>query len=237
MKKLVTLTLLTLFLTIPVAYPLGPGWEEKPIHIQLLTDKEYYNFGEDVNIEVQAVNTTNTDITLHFPSSYQADYCIDANYLWSRDKGFTQAFTSVEIPVGESYSWYFVHTADDYLLSPGKHVITGMIVGYGHSKPVAIAVGERKGLKVTVSSDKESYSGDEEIPIHVTITNETDSEVVLHFRSGREAGYSIDDNYVRYNGSDALDVARSITLSPANPIPGISCTIRTIILSPPESTP
>lgn len=212
MKKLIVLTLLSALVTVPAAYAFGPGWEEKPIRIELLADKECYDSGEDVRIELQAANTTNKDITLAFSSSHQSDYSIDGKYLWSRGKGFTEALTRVEILAGKTYSWYFVHTSEEYSLSPGKHVITGMVVGCGHSQPVTIVVGSRKDVKVTVSTDEEVYAGDEEIPIHVTITNETESEIVLHFRSGREAGYSIDDRYVRYNASDALDVYSTITL-------------------------
>ncbi len=214
MNKLLVLTLIVTVLSVPTVLAIGPAWEETPLRIEVLTDKEYYHFGENVQITVKATNTTERDLTLTFPSSYQADYSIDARYLWSWNKGFWQAFTGVEIPAGESHSWEFVHTSADYALAPGEHSITGMVVGYGHSQPLTIVVGPRNGLKVTASTDKETYSIGEEIPIQVTITNESEADVELHFRSGREAGYCMDYRYVRWNGSDELDVARSVTLAP-----------------------
>ena len=216
MKRLIVLTLLTVLPTIPAAFASDPGSQEKPVRIEVLTDKESYQLGEDVAIEVQAINTTEEEVTLRFPMGYQADYSIDGKFLWSWDKGFITMLTSVVIPAGDSHSWHFVHTADEWLLPPGKHVITGMVFGYGHSQPKTICVGERKDLEVTVSTDKELYSAEEEMTISVAITNKGESEVVLHFRSAREAGYSIDNRYFHYNGSDALDVHRTVTLGPGD---------------------
>jgi len=216
MKRVGMLTFLCVLVTIPAAYPHIPGLSDTPIPIRLLTNKEIYEPGEGVKIELQAINNTNRDITLHFPDGHQQDYCIDGNYLWSWNKGFIEALTSVDIPAGGTYSWTFVHTREDYYLLPGTHVIVGTVIGYGHSNPVPIVVRGREKLAVTVSTEKEVYSVGEEVPIAVTVTNNSESDVVLEFRSGRRAGYDIDGEYRRYDGSDLTDVYSTITLGPGD---------------------
>ncbi len=214
MKRLAVLIPLCVFLTVTGAFGSFPDWTDTPIRIVLLTDKEVYEPGEAVKIELQAINTTDRAITLNFPDGHQQDYSIDGKYLWSNDKGFIEAETHVEIPAGGTYSWYFTHSSEDYYLAPGTHVIVGTVVGYGHSGPVPIAVGERDGLFVTVSTDKESYSVGEKVPIHVTITNKSDHEIVLTFRTGEVAGYCIDDTYRQFNVYALGDVGTAIPLPP-----------------------
>jgi len=212
MKKLPVLIPLCVFLTVASAFGTFPDWSETPISIKLLTNKEVYEPGEVVGIELRAVNTTDRDITLNFPDGHQQDYSIDGKYLWSSDKSFIESLTHVDIPAGTSYSWYFKHTPEDYSLAPGTHVIVGTVVGYGHSGPVPIAVRERDGLVVTVSTDKESYSVGENVPIHVTITNKTSEEIVLTFRTGEVAGYCIDEKYTQFNVYALGDVGTAIPL-------------------------
>ncbi len=216
MRSLSLLTLICLFLALPAANAMLPHWEELPIRIRLLTNKEVYQPGEDVKIELQAINTSDAEISLTFPDGHQQDYSIDGRYLWSADKGFIEALTHVEIPPGGTYSWHFVHTSKDYFLTPGKHVIVGIVVGYGHSEPVPILVAERTDLQITVSSDKEVYSVGEEVPIHVTAKNVSESDIILRFPTGRQAGYCIDERYFRYDGSDLTDVSSEILLKPGD---------------------
>jgi hypothetical protein len=213
MRRLGVLTLLCVVMTIPAAFAGGPGSSDTPISIRLLTNKEIYAPGEPVEIELQASNNANGEITLNFPDGHQQDYCIDGVYFWSKDKSFTESLSSVDIPAGGTHSWTFVHTSEDYYLTPGTHVIVGTVVGYGQSKPVPIVVGGEQKLEVTVSTEKEVYSVGEEIPIAVKITNHSESEVVLEFRTGRHAGYMI-DTYTQFDGSDLTDEYSEIPLGP-----------------------
>lgn len=221
MKRLGLLTFVTLLLSIPAAYSTISPMPEQPISIQLVTNKEAYEPGEPVEISLLAINNTDREITLNFADGHQQDYSIDGVYLWSKDKSFTEALTSVTIPAGGwgaagKYVWPFVHTAEDYYLAPGTHSIVGTVVGYGDSSPVPIVVREEKGLEVTVSTDGEVFAVGEKVPIHVTITNVSDAKVVLKFTSDREAGYIIDGVYRQYNGSGLLDIYTEIPLEPGD---------------------
>ena len=214
MKGLVSLAFATLLLAIPAAHSTTSPLPEHPIVIQVLTNKEAYEPGEPVEIHLVAMNKTEREITLNFPTGHQQDYCIDGEYLWSKGKSFTEALSSVTIPAGGKHVWPFVHTEEDYYLAPGMHTIVGTVVGYGISLPVPIVVREGKRLEVTVSTDKEVYGVGEKVPIRVTITNKTDAQVVLKFTSDREAGYIIDGVYSEYNGGGFLDIYTEIPLEP-----------------------
>jgi hypothetical protein len=162
MKRLCLFTLLCVLVTIPTAFAGNPDWSDTPVSIRVMTNKETYEPGEPVEIKLLAINNANHDITLHFPSGHQQDYLIDGKYLWSSDKFFTEALTSVEIPAGSKHVWTFVHTAEDYYLDPGTHSIVGIVVGYGRSMPVPIVVRGGGTLDVTVSTPKEIYGVGEE---------------------------------------------------------------------------
>lgn len=216
MKRLGVLTLLLVLVTIPAAFAGGPGWTDTPISIRLLTNKEIYEPGENVEIQLLAVNNTERPITLNFPDGHQQDYCIDSKYLWSSDKSFTEAGTSVDIPARGEYVWSFVHTADDYYLASGPHAIVGTVVGYGDTLPLPIVVREGRRLDISISTPKEVYGVGEEVPIDVIITNNGESEVFIEFNSDREAGYILDGVYREYNGSGFLDIYTRIPLGPGD---------------------
>ncbi len=216
MKRLGVLTLLFVLVTIPAAFAGGSDWTDTLISIRLLTNKEIYEPGEDVEIQLLAVNNTERPITLNFPDGHQKDYCIDGKYLWSSDKGFTEAETSVDIPARGKHVWSFVHTAEDYYLAPGPHAIVGTVVGYGDTRPVPIVVREGTRLDVSVSTPKEVYGVGEKVPIDVIITNNSESEVFIEFTSDREAGYIIDGVYQEYNGSGFLDIYTRIPVGPGD---------------------
>jgi hypothetical protein len=120
------------------------------IEVSVSTDKNEYEPGEPVKIDVTATNTSDLPVTLRFPTSHQADYLIDDVYQWSRGKLFLPIATSVTLPAGAQMTWHFVHRAGDYRLLPGEHSIVGMVVGYGRSEPVTIVVKEEEPWYLTV---------------------------------------------------------------------------------------
>ncbi len=95
------------------------------------TEKSVYLEGEDVIIFVIVRNVSDKKVIHTFTSSFMADYMIDGQYQWSSDKLFAQAFVDINLIENGTYTWMFVHKSKDYYLSPGKHKITGKVVGVG----------------------------------------------------------------------------------------------------------
>lgn len=109
--------------------------------VSVTTNKKVYNYGEPVEISVIAKNPSPRAINLWFGSDYQADYIIDNNYQWSKDRNFLPVLTFVVIAGNDSAVWSFTHTKDEYNLTVGFHKIEGLVVDYGRSiSPTTIQI-------------------------------------------------------------------------------------------------
>ena len=107
---------------------------QKPnLSFEVRTNQTTYGPNEDIIITVWVKNESPQNTTLNFPSSKQADYTI-GKFRWSEDKFFTQALTSVMLGPFGVKEWEFTHTAIQYPLSVGTHIITGEVVGYGDAE-------------------------------------------------------------------------------------------------------
>jgi hypothetical protein len=126
------------------------GEAQVPIAISVATDKEVYELGEPVKIDVSATNNSDSPVTLHFPTLHQADYAIDEAYLWSRGKFFLPIGVTLTLPPGGQMTWHFVHSSREYRLLPGEHSIVGIVVGYGRSDSRTIVVKEGIPDELTV---------------------------------------------------------------------------------------
>ena len=105
--------------------------QKQNLSFEVFTDKTTYTQNEDIIITVRVKNESSQNTTLNFASSKQADYTIGGKFRWSADKLFTQVLTSVPLGPFGIKEWEFIHTAAQYPLSVGTHIITGEVVGYG----------------------------------------------------------------------------------------------------------
>jgi hypothetical protein len=97
------------------------------INISVETDKAIYHFGEDIFINVTAFNQGPQNETLTFTDSIHASYAIDSIYNWADGK-ISQPYGSVLVlEPGNSKTWSFTHTAQQYSLGPGAHSISGEV--------------------------------------------------------------------------------------------------------------
>ena len=165
-----------------------PSYPVTELSVRIITDKQIYAPGEELHITVIAENNSNHDITLNFPSSYQADYIIDGAYRWSVDKAFIQVLTQVTIEAGASHKWEFVHTAYDYPLPVGQHTITAEVVGQGPSRPITISVAEHPVPQPVVARgvvEKIDYSAGMTMPSYAThMLLDINGNVLNYLRSG-----------------------------------------------------
>ena len=99
------------------------GFEPSPVRYRMdvKLDKDIYNQGENIEIEVSVLNWTDQDIEMKFPSSFQIDYSIDDVYRWSATRDFLQSETTITLPARDVYKWTFTHTPEEYEVPPGKH--------------------------------------------------------------------------------------------------------------------
>jgi len=201
MSKLPKNLLLTLLLLIPLFFVLTVKIAEAQVVLpgdivfKVTTDKRQYAIGEDVSITIKAINKSLIPYTLRFSSSRQATYLI-GRYLESAGKQFDRFPTAVEIPAGSSYEWNFIHKSSDYELEEGDHTIFGLVVGYG-GESAKITVGTPTSpIVVKVSTDKPTYTQDENVGITVKAKNKSSEIVVLSFpKSDKQVDYLISNGF------------------------------------------
>lgn len=159
-----------------------PTQSSERLRLDISLNKEFYNEREDILIDVTLYNHGEEDVTLDFPTSFQVDYNIDAQYTWSETQTFSQAETSVTIPAGESHTWSFVHAEEDYYLEPGYHKMTARVVGTSLNAAQEVAVmrntpGLPEDIVLAVELEYDTYRFGETVnyTLHVTNTGTDDA--------------------------------------------------------------
>lgn len=130
------------------------------------TDKFNYQMGESVEISIYVENHGNTNITVVFPTSQQADFWVSKSYLWSAGKVFLTMLTPVTIPSGKRVfllndSWEQVDFSGNQV-SPRSYKINGWMVQSMEYPPIyaqpinirigsKIEIGVHGGIGVTIS--------------------------------------------------------------------------------------
>ena len=175
------------------------GFDPSPVRYRMdvKLDKDIYNQGENIEIEVSVLNWSDQDIELKFPSSFQIDYTIDNIYRWSATRDFLQSETTVTIPARDVYKWNFTHTSEEYEVPPGKHFITAHLIGTDLKAGQGFLVtAERQqlpdGLGLSVATGKEMYAPGEDIDFVVTVDNPTKSDITINVYANNPVKYMID---------------------------------------------
>ncbi|HEX2973063.1 MAG TPA: PEP-CTERM sorting domain-containing protein [Tepidisphaeraceae bacterium] len=114
------------------------AWSRAAIDVTVATDKAAYVPGEALRVLVTARNTDDSDVTLHFPSSLQAQYAFDRGEFVPY--GGSCMFTQVTIPANGSYTWDFRHRWAYDNLALGSHDAFGRISGSGNVGPASFRV-------------------------------------------------------------------------------------------------
>ncbi len=97
------------------------------VEVSVETDKDVYELGEDILIDVTAYNPGSGDETLTFTDSIHASYEIDSVYNWA-DGIVSQPYGSILVlQPGTSETWTFTHTFQHYALEAGPHSIIGQV--------------------------------------------------------------------------------------------------------------
>jgi len=175
------------------------GFDPSPLQYRMdvKLDKDIYDQGENIEIEVSVLNWSDQDIELKFPSSFQIDYKIDGEYKWSATRDFLQAVTTVTIPARDVYKWTFTHTPEDYEVPPGKHQLTAYLIGTElKASQTFLVTAERQplpdGLELSVATGKETYAPGEDIDFVVTVDNPTKSDIAISVFANNPVKYMID---------------------------------------------
>jgi hypothetical protein len=168
------------------------------LRMDVSLDKEVYSAGEDINITVSVLNSSDNPETFNFSSSLQVNYIIDNVYDYSKNHAFTTALSQVIIPPHGTQKWTFTHSSSDYSVLPGKHYISANLVGYTISANAGFYVMNKQlnlpdGVTLSVKPSKESYAQGEAIPFTLTVRNTTVAEVSLPFFKAKPVRYYFND--------------------------------------------
>ncbi|MFC1538127.1 BsuPI-related putative proteinase inhibitor [Candidatus Latescibacterota bacterium] len=189
------------------------GADATDMRMSIAMSHRSYMFGDDITFTVEAFNPTEEDITLEFPSALQMDYTIngfqysdDSMYRYSDNRGFAEVITTVTIPVKDSYTWEFIHTAEDFELRPGVYGLVVQIVGTGMFAKAEIYVNERieyfpEGIVLSVDAVQDMYEPGETPEFTVTARNITESDISIMVDAKNPVRYyvlSAYDDEIRY---------------------------------------
>jgi hypothetical protein len=172
-----------------------------PLRFIVNLDKEKYRKGEDIQITVTALNWSDKDVTLEFPTSHQVDYLIDDAYSYVKAHPIvTQATTQVTIKARDSYAWTFTHTDNDYAIPLGRHHLrvsligTSLVASYGFE----VYTGDPylpSGIALYVKPSKEQYTQGETIKFTLTVTNRNKADATLSIRKNDPLKYRLEQNF------------------------------------------
>jgi peptidoglycan hydrolase-like protein with peptidoglycan-binding domain len=109
----------------------GREESKENLTIKVRTNRSSYGQDDPILVRVTASNTSNNATRLTWSTDCQASYMIGSVYDSQDGMACTEAFTSRVIPAHSSRTWRMTHDPDDYELSPGTHMITGTLIGYG----------------------------------------------------------------------------------------------------------
>jgi len=133
MKK----TLLVLSFLIFVSFQVAPTMGAL-VEVTVETNRPTYEFSEIPIVSVIAYNPNDYEVTLEYPTAYQADHIIDGTYVWSQGMVFAQVVTSVAIEPFGSWTWIQSRYSGE-VLGLGWHSVVGTTYGIT-SAPVSFEV-------------------------------------------------------------------------------------------------
>lgn len=168
------------------------------VRVAVHTDKMVYEPGEAIRVTVTATNPLDQPVTLVFNSTLQADYGFDRAWLWSDQRGFGDAITHVTIKPRETWSFpTFTHQPADYFVPPGRHVLRGIVTGYGEAQ-VTIGIGENSpppiALHLTPEIVPNPVPFGVPVEMFVTVTNLSNTPQTFG-HSGCPVLFKVDQSY------------------------------------------
>ncbi len=202
--------------------PVQPPDSTGGVFARVVTDKVTYAPDEPIGIVVHAINATRDSVTLGFSSSCQAAYGIDDAYNWIDHVACLTVMTRVVLAPGEDrILGRFTHTANEYRLTPGPHVITGEILGHARAQTRIVVQGAVSN-PFALNGWVEPRLADvgEPVGFHLTVTNTSDSTAAFVV-NGCPVHYVIDGVYhpeLGLRGVRAADhCSRRVRASPSIP--------------------
>jgi hypothetical protein len=168
------------------------------VRVAVHTDKPVYAPGEPIRVTVSATNPMDRTVTLTFNSTLQADYGFDNAWQWSDHRGFGDAITYVTIKPHETWTFpTFTHQPADYYVPPGRHVVRGIVTGYGEAH-AAIGVGGNvpppAALHLTPEIVPNPVPFGVPVEMFVTVTNLSNTEQTFG-HSGCPVNFKVDQSY------------------------------------------
>jgi hypothetical protein len=111
------------------------------------TDKDTYQQGEDIHIEVIAYNPGIESVTLT-GGFYFTTYIMDGEFNWAEGKSGPAVILTKTIDAGESVTWNHTHGTYEWLAFPleiGTHSLVGQVLAFelqeeNESQPVEFTV-------------------------------------------------------------------------------------------------
>ena len=107
------------------------------VDVSFATDKPIYEQGETIHMLITAYNPAASALTLHFPTTTQAQYQIDGGIWHPSVPSFAE--TSVTISGGGSKTWDLPYRLNPPL-APGEHTALARVVGQGEAGPVTFTI-------------------------------------------------------------------------------------------------
>jgi len=103
--------------------------DSRGLLLSVIPGKQTYIAGENVGFNIVVENTGSYTITVSFPTVCWFDYWIDYSYQYLDGKTCNSLYFEFDLLQGQSFQNSFVHNASQYPLSPGQHIITGLLNG------------------------------------------------------------------------------------------------------------
>lgn len=121
--------------------------DQNDIELSIETDRNIYSQSGHVKIVMRIRNTGRESVTLEFPSSRQYDFIVIKDdqevWRWSRDKYFTQAFTTVAIEPGDLLTYTAEWDQKDNIsksVGPGIYIIKGILPAIGRESSASLSI-------------------------------------------------------------------------------------------------
>jgi hypothetical protein len=129
--KTVLITIVMIATCLALAFSFSPT---NPVTLTVVTDRPSCYVNQTIIIYFIPRNEGDSNVTLHFQSSYQIDYKIiqssETLYTWSSDRGFFTSFTRILVPAHGTVVRYLEHTPEDYYPKQGTYVVRGFLNPY-----------------------------------------------------------------------------------------------------------
>lgn len=121
--------------------------DKNDIELVIKTDRNAYLKGDQVKIIMTVKNISMNSVTLEFTTSRHYDFMILKDdqdvWMWSRDKYFAQAFTTIVIKPGESLTYTVEWNQRDNMgndVTPGRYRIMGTLPAIGRELSASVSI-------------------------------------------------------------------------------------------------